>query len=360
MIPSTRVSPTRGPAVRSTNAKASTRRPWTVLVLEGIAATLLAVALLTPALPRPAFAAGNGAFPTKPVTIVSTFSAGSGPDAMMRAVAEKLALQWKTPVVIENRPGGAGFIAINAARAAAPDGHTLLLHDGDALSALPHLFKSRNFRVFDAFEPVGVLYSTPFFVVVPSSSPWKNVGDLLAAAKARPGKVSYGTWGVGSTAHLQSALLANQAGVSMLHVPYKEMGQLYTGVSTGETDWALGAMASTEFVYQSGRVRYLAVTSPQRLPAMPDVPTLAESGGPANAVPSGFVALLAPKGTSAAILARINKDLLTAAASPDVQARYKTFSFEATPWSAAQMRRAIEARSATYEQVVRQNGIKLD
>lgn len=360
MIPSTRVPPTRGPAVRSTYAKASMRRAWTVLVLEGIAATLLAVAWLTPALPRLAFGAGNGAFPTKPVTIVSTFSAGSGPDAMMRAVAEKLALQWKTPVVIENRPGGAGFIAINAARAAAPDGHTLLLHDGDALSALPHLFKSRNFRVFDAFEPVGVLYSTPFFVVVSSSSPWKTVGDLLAAAKARPGKVSFGTWGVGSTAHLQSALLEAQAGVRMLHVPYKEMGQLYTGVSTGETDWALGARASTEFVYQPGRVRYLAVTSPQRLPAMPDVPTLAESGGPAHAVPSGFVALMAPKGTPAAILDRINKDLLAAVASTDVQARYKTFSFEATPWSGAQMRRAIETRSATYEQVVRQNGIKLD
>ncbi len=320
MIPSTRVPPTRGPAVRSTNTKASTRRPWTVLVLEGIAATLLAVALLTPALPRLAFGAGNGAFPTKPVTIVSTFSAGSGPDAMMRAVAEKLALQWKTPVVIENRPGGAGFIAINAARAAAPDGHTLLLHDGDALSALPHLFKSRDFRVFDAFEPVGVLYSTPFFVVVSSSSPWKTVGDLLAAAKARPGKVSFGTWGVGSTAHLQSALLEAQAGVRMLHVPYKEMGQLYTGVSTGETDWALGARASTEFVYRSGRVRYLAVTSPRRLPAMPDVPTLAESGGPADAVPSGFVALMAPKGTPAAILDRIN----SAGALQDLQFRGHT------------------------------------
>jgi len=331
------------------------RHAWTTFALQSIVATLLAVAWLTRA-----FAAENGVFPTRAVTIVSTFSAGSGPDAMMRAVAEKLALQWKTPVVIENRPGGAGFIAINAARAAAPDGHTLLLHDGDALSALPHLFKSRNFHVFDAFEPVGVLYSTPFFVVVSSSSPWKTVGDLLAAAKAKPAKVSYGTWGVGSTAHLQSALLETQAGVRMLHVPYKEMGQLYTGVSTGETDWALGAMASTEFVYRSGRVRYLAVTSAHRLPAMPEVPTLAESGGPASAVPSGFVALMAPKGTPAAVLDSINKDLLAAVSSPDVRARFKTFNFEATPWSGAQMRRAIEARSAVYEEVVRQNGIKLD
>ncbi|RZL88993.1 MAG: tripartite tricarboxylate transporter substrate binding protein [Variovorax sp.] len=307
-----------------------------------------------------ALAQGQSAFPSKPVTIITTFSAGSGPDTMMRAVGEKLSAQWKTPVLIDNRPGGAGFIAINAARTAAPDGHTLLMHEGDAISALPNLFKSRQFRVFDAFEPVGVLYNTPFFVVVSSSSTWKNVGDLLAAAKAKPGAVTYGTWGVGSTAHLQSALFENKAGVRMLHVPYKEMGQLYTGVSTGETDWALGAMASTQFAYQAGRVKYLAVTSARRLPDMPDVPTLAEAGGPANVEASGFVALLAPKGTPEATCDRINNDLLAAIASPEVQARFKTFSFQAAPWTPAQTHRAIETRIATYEQVIQRNNIKLD
>lgn len=307
-----------------------------------------------------ALAQGQPAFPSKPVTIVTTFSAGSGPDAMMRAVGEKLSAQWKRPVIIDNRPGGAGFIAINAVRSAAADGHTLLMHEGDAISALPNLFKSRNFRVFDAFEPVGVLYQTPFFVVVSSNSPWRNVSDLLAAAKAKPGVVTYGTWGVGSTAHLQSALFENKAGVRMLHVPYKEMGQLYTGVSTGETDWALGAMASTQFAYQSGRVKYLAVTSAHRRTDMPDVPTLAEAGGPPGVEASGFVALLAPKGTPEAICEKINKDLRAAVASPEVQARFKTFSFEAAPWTPAATRRAIEARTATYEQVISRNGIRLD
>lgn len=299
-------------------------------------------------------------FPSKPVTIITTFSAGSGPDTMMRAVGERLSARWNTPVLIDNRPGGAGFIAVNAARTATPDGHTLLMHEGDAISALPNLFKSRNFRVFDAFEPVGVLYSTPFFVVVASNSPWKNVGDLLAAAKAKPGSVSYGTWGVGSTAHLQSALLESKAGVQMMHVPYKEMGQLYTGVSTGETDWALGAMASTQFAYQAGRVKYLAVTSARRLPDMPEVPTLAEAGGSANVEASGFVALLAPKGTPEAICDRIHKDLLAAIASAEVQARFKTFNFEAVPWTPAQTRQAIEKRIATYEQVIQRHNIKLD
>jgi tripartite-type tricarboxylate transporter receptor subunit TctC len=299
-------------------------------------------------------------FPGKAVSVITAFSAGSGPDAMMRAVGEKVSTQWKTPVVIDNRPGGAGFIAINAARAAAPDGHTLLMHEGDAVSALPHLFRSRNFRLFEAFEPVGVLYSTPFFIVVPASSRWKSVAELIAAARERPGKLTYGTWGVGSTAHLQSALFESQAGVKMLHVPYKEMGQLYTGVSTGETDWALGAMASTRFAYESGRVRYLAVTAPARLPELPDVPTVAESGGPAGFEASGFVALLAPKGTPAAVRRKINQDLVAAVSSPEVRARYKTFNFDATPWSPEQTQRTIEARSASYEQVIRKNHIALD
>ncbi|MEJ8840654.1 Bug family tripartite tricarboxylate transporter substrate binding protein [Ramlibacter sp. AN1133] len=296
----------------------------------------------------------------KPVTIITAFSAGSGPDAMMRAVGEKLSAQWKTPVIIDNRPGGAGFIAINAARSAPPDGHTLLMHEGDALGALPHLFPSRNFRLFDAFEPVGVLYSTPFFIVVPAASRFKSVADLVAAARSAPGKVTYGSWGVGSTAHLQTALFEKRAGVRMLHVPYKEMGQLYTGVSTGETDWALGAMASTRSVYESHRVRYLAVTANARLADLPDVPTVAESGGPSNFEASGFVALLAPKGTPEALRERIHKDLVAAIASPEVQARYRTFHFEATPWTPEQTRRVVEARSASYGQVIRANGIRLD
>jgi tripartite-type tricarboxylate transporter receptor subunit TctC len=299
-------------------------------------------------------------FSGKPVTIITAFSAGSGPDAMMRAIAEKLSTQWKTPVVIDNRPGGAGFIAIAAARSAPPDGHTLLMHEGDAVAALPHLFRSRNFRLFEAFEPVGVLYSTPFFVVVPSNSRFRSVADLVAAAKAAPGKVTYGTWGVGSTAHLQTALFEARAGIRMLHVPYKEMGQLYTGVSTGETDWALGAMASTRFAYESGRVKYLAVTAAARLAELPDVPSIAESGGPPKFEASGFVALLAPKGTPEALRSRINKDLVAAISSPEVRARYNTFNFEPTPWSPEQTRRVIEARSASYEQVIRSNDIRLD
>jgi tripartite-type tricarboxylate transporter receptor subunit TctC len=306
------------------------------------------------------FAQGAPAFPTRPVTVITTFSAGSGPDAMMRAAAEKLAAMWKTPVIIENRPGGAGLIAIQAAQGAAPDGHVLLMHDGDALSALPSLFPSRGLRLLGTFDPVGVLYTTPFFVVVSSNSTWKSVGDLLVASRKAPEKTTYGTWGVGSAAHLHSAALLGLAGARMTHVPYKEMSLLYTGVSTGEIDWALGAMASTQFVYQSGKVKYLAVARSSRLANYPDVPTVAESGGPAGFEASGFVALLLPKGAPEAIANKINKDLQTALASSELRAHYKTFNFDVAPLSPTDTRRLLEARTSTYAQVVRTNNIKLD
>jgi tripartite-type tricarboxylate transporter receptor subunit TctC len=146
----------------------------------------------------------------------------------------------------------------------------------------------------------------------------------------------------------------------MTHVPYKEMSLLYTGVSTGEIDWALGAMASTQFVYQSGKVKYLAVARSSRLANYPDVPTVAESGGPAGFEASGFVALLLPKGAPEAIANKINKDLQTALASSELRAHYKTFNFDVAPLSPTDTRRLLEARTSTYAQVVRTNNIKLD
>jgi tripartite-type tricarboxylate transporter receptor subunit TctC len=299
------------------------------------------------------------AFPGRPVTIVTTFSVGSGPDAMMRVVGEKLSRLWKQPVVVDNRPGGAGFIAIQALQGAKADGHTLLLHDADALSALPSLYPSRNFRTFDALEPVGVLYSTPFMIVVPSGSRWKSVADLVGAARAQPNAVRYGSWGVGSSAHLQSVLFESAAGVRMLHVPYKEMSMLYTGVATGESDWAFGAAASAKFVLESGKARALAVASSRRLAQLPQVPTVQESGGPAFEY-TGLAVLLAPKGTPATLREKVHADLLRAVHDPDTQARFATFGFEASDWSPGQVRSAMEARAATFRALIEKSALKLD
>ncbi|POR11522.1 tripartite tricarboxylate transporter substrate binding protein [Diaphorobacter sp. LR2014-1] len=300
------------------------------------------------------------AFPRKAVTIITSFSAGTGPDAMMRAVGEKLSAKWKQPVVIDNRPGGAGYLAINAVRNTSADGHTLMLHEAISLNALPHLYKTRSFKVLDTFEPVGVLYTTPLMVVVSKDAPWKTLAEMLADARRSPGKLTYGTWGVGTSAHLHTVLLGEQAKVTMLHVPYKEMPQLYTGVSTRETDWAFGGAASTQFVYQSGKARYLAVTTAKRLPAFPDLPTVNETPGLENYVLEGGVVLMAPKGLPAAVRDRINADLREAVVQADIQKRYSTFGFSSSDWSADQLRRDLQEKAVLYQRVIRENNISAE
>src|SRR5580765_8471710 len=155
--------------------------------------TAFALATLVPVV----LAQGGSDFPAKPVTIVTPFAAGSGPDAVLRLVSDKLGKLWNQRVTVDNKPGGGGFIASDAARRAAPDGYTLLQLDSEHLGALPHLYKSRNFVPLQHFEPVASLFRTPFFVAVPTDSKWKSMGDLIAAAKEKPGQVSYGSWGVG-------------------------------------------------------------------------------------------------------------------------------------------------------------------
>src|SRR5690606_10013404 len=145
--------------------------------------------------------------------------------------------------------------------------------------------------------------------------------------------LSYGSWGVGSAGHLHAAQLEDKADVQMLHVPYKEMSQLYTDIGAGEPAWALGARASTRFAFESGRIKYLGVASAKRLSDMPDIPTLAESGASSEVEASGFVALLAPKGTPSHVVNKLNNDLIKVVKNPTVQERYDAFSFEAAAWS---------------------------
>ena len=202
--------------------------------LHAASATLLAGALTTVAAQPAAAQPTADGFPSRPVTLMTAFAAGSGPDAVLRIVADKLGKQWNQRVLVENRPGGGGFIAIDAARRLPADGYTLLQLDSEHLAALPHLYRQRNFRTLDSFEPVASLFRTPFMVAVAADSKWKSTADLAAAAKAEPGKVSYGSWGIGSPGHLGGGLLESLTGTQMQHVPYREVSQLYTSVAAGD------------------------------------------------------------------------------------------------------------------------------
>jgi len=301
-----------------------------------------------------------GDYPSKPVTIVTPFAAGSGPDAVLRLVADKLARQWSQRVLIDNKPGGGGFIAIEQARRAAPDGYTLLQLDSEHLAALPHLYKARNFVPLQHFQPVASLFRTPFFVAVQTESKWQNMADLIAAAKAQPGRMTYGSWGVGSPGHLGAEELQGLTGTSMQHVPYREVSQLYSNVGSGELPWAFASIPSSQGIYKAGKLRYIAVAAPKRVPQMPDVPTMAESGGPAGLEVNSFVSLVAPVGVSDAVANRINADVAKVIADPEIRARFDTFAFEPLAWSPDEIRRQAEIKSKVYGELVRRSNISLD
>ena len=201
--------------------------------MNRIAAAALSMAMLaTPALAQ--------TFPTKPVRTIIPYSAGSGPDTVMRLVGEKLARAWGQQLVVENRPGGNGWIAIAAAKQAPADGYTLLQLDDTHMALQPHIYKQLPHDLARDFAPVTPLYRTYFFIVVPVNSSWKSVTDLVAAAKAKPGALTYGSWGIGSVGHVGAAMLESATGTQMTHVPFKELPQLYSAVANGDVAWAFG------------------------------------------------------------------------------------------------------------------------
>lgn len=320
------------------------------LVAGGVAACFAA----------PVHAQPAAAFPTKPVTIVTPFAPGSGPDVVLRSISEKLTKTWGQRVLVENRPGASGFIAIDAARKASPDGYTLLQLDSEHLAALPRLYKQRNFQPLATFEPVATNFRTPFLVVVPAGSSWTSMTDLISAAKAKPGQLNYGSWSIGSPGHLGGELLDTVAGTKMQHVPFKEVSQLYSAVGNGDLHWAFGTIASSQAAYKFGKIRYLAVAAPKRVAAMPDVPTVTEADGPAKLDVNSFVVLVAPRGVPPAVASRIHADVAKAVAEPDVRARFESFAFEPLNWSAADIVSNVEAKSRQYSELIQRANIMLD
>lgn len=300
------------------------------------------------------------AFPTKAVTIVTAFPVGSGPDAVLRIVGEKLAARWKQSVVVENRPGGGGFVAIEAVRRARPDGHTLLQLDSEHVSALPYLYKQRSFTTLQAFDFVAPLFITPFFVAVSAQSPWKSMADLIAAARSAPEKISYGSWGPGSPGHLGGEWLGFLTDAKMVHVPYKEMGQLFTAVANGDLQWSFASLPSSQGVYRAGKIRYLAIAAPARIPQMPDTPTMAQAGGPAELIVNSFVSLLAPKGIAAALRDQIHADVLAVLQDPQVAEKFSTFAFQPLSWSIAEMQKNAQAKAEQYRMLIEKANISLD
>jgi tripartite-type tricarboxylate transporter receptor subunit TctC len=324
-------------------------RALKVLAVTAMAA---AVALTSPALAQ--------SFPDKPVKVILPFPAGTGPDAVMRQVADKLTRWWGQPVTIDNKPGANGWTAVEAAKKSTPDGYTLLQIDNLLFALQPHIFRKLPFDPVKDFEPVSPLYSTHYFVTVAADSSWKTLPDLIAAARAKSGALTYGSSGVASHMHLGGAMLERATGTKMTHVPNKDTPQNFVSVANGEISWAFGTASTSGPMYRAGKIKYLALSAPQRHPSFPDVPTVAEALGLPNFELKSWVALFTPHGTPKPVVDRINVDVAKALAEPDVRERMTAVGFTPWPASPAELAKALENDSQLFGEIAKVENISLD
>lgn len=299
-------------------------------------------------------------FPTQRVRIVTAFSAGSGPDAMLRVIAEELGKVWKVPVIVDNKPGGSGFIAISEAKRAQPDGLTLLHIEGVNVTAVPHMYSKLPYDSKKDLLPITPLHGNHFFIAVPASSPWKNVGELLVAAKQAPEKVTFGSWQIGSIAHLGAEMLSDRTGVKMTHVAYKEFASLYQSLARSDINWSYASIASAGALEKAGKLRFIAIAGPSREPSYPTVPTVAESGGPAGFEASSWVGLFAPAGTPHAVVSKINTDVRDLLQQPTIASRMREVGYTQMGASPEDTEKLITRQYQEIGAIIKKINLRLD
>ena len=305
-----------------------------------------------------AFASAQS-FPAKPVRITAPYSPGAAPAIFTRVVAEKLSKLWGQPVVVESKSGASGFIAIEAVKSATADGHELLVVSDAHVAINPSLYKKLPYDPEKDLVPVAMFYHTPFYLAVQTNGPYATVPALVGAAKAKPESVSYGSSYVGSPSHLGGAEFEWRTGTKMVHVPYKDQSQMYVGIANGDIGFAFTSLGSALPLIQAGRIKLIAIGAPKRSRAQPDVPTLVEAGGPDMQVGS-WLAIVAPRGTPAEVVRKINADVNKVLADPEVVAQLNNLGFDAAPGTPEQFAEEIRADAKKYGELVRRTGATAD
>ncbi|WP_171093414.1 Bug family tripartite tricarboxylate transporter substrate binding protein [Usitatibacter rugosus] len=298
-------------------------------------------------------------FPTRPIKIIVPFSPGGAVDGPTRVVANELSKRLNQGVVVENRPGAGATIGSEAVAKAPADGYTLLLaSQTNAISAT--LYSKLNFQPIDDFVPISLIAREPGVLVVHPSFPAKNVAELIAMAKAKPGEIHYASSGNGSGQHLFMAQFASMAGIQLTHVPYKGSGQATTDLLGGMVPISMPGLAAMVQHVKSGKLRALAVTGSKRSPVLPDVPTFIEAGVP------GFEAyvwsgLLAPKATPAPVLEKLRRETAAALASPEVKAYMAANALEGYPDSTpAQFDAYFREERDRWARIIKETGAKVE
>lgn len=317
--------------------------------------TTLAACAAGAALSLPLAAQAQGWSPSKPIRIVIPYGGGSSPDVIARLMSVPMAQALGQPVVIENKPGASTIVAAQSVAAAPGDGYTLLYTVNNTTSINPYVYKSLPYKPEDLVPVVRVL-SVPYVVVVSPQSPYKTLADLMAGAKARPGQLSYASYGIGQGTHVAMARLLNAAGAEMLHVPYKDsaLADLTSGLITTLMDPSTTAIPSI----QGGKMRALAVTGPHRIEALPNVPAVSETFP--GFVGDSWHGLFAPKGTPVAVVTRLNEVAQKIIASPDFQRRLKELGLVPAGGTPAEFQKFMHADAQAWAKVVRDNHIQVD
>jgi tripartite-type tricarboxylate transporter receptor subunit TctC len=297
------------------------------------------------------------AYPSRPITLVVFVPAGGAPDIVARVVTQALAPRLGQPIVIENRPGGGGNLALQAVARAPADGYTLLL------VATPHavnvtLYQQQSVNVLNDIVPVASINDDAFAMVVPLSSPAKTVAEFIAYAKANPGKLNMGSSGSGNLSHLAGELFRMMTDIELVHVPYRGMPAANTALMTGEAHVLFNALASVIPLIREGKVRPLGVTSAKRVKFLPNVPAVAETV-PGYAV-TGSLGIGVPKGTSPEIIAMINREINATLADPEVLQKLDNLGSEPFTGTPADFGRFVAAETEKWAKVVQFANLKVN
>ena len=307
-----------------------------------------------------AFAAGTSfsqTYPAKPVRIVAPFAPGGGTDFIARLIAQKLTERLGQQVIVENKPGAGGNLGAEFAVKSAPDGYTLLLIAG-SYTVNPSIYKL-SFDPVNDISPIVQLSQGPFVVAVHPSVPAKTLKELIEYARREPDKLSYASAGSGSITHLASELFLDMAKIKMVHVPYKGTGPALNDTIAGNTQLIFGSVATSLQFIKSGRLRGLAVTTPQRIPAAPELPTVSEAGVPGYSVVL-WHGLVGPKGLPGAVVERVNQAANDALKSKDVADLLATDGVAPAGGTPEQFRAVIKSDIERWSGVVKQANIKAD
>ncbi|HYC44115.1 MAG TPA: tripartite tricarboxylate transporter substrate binding protein [Burkholderiales bacterium] len=298
------------------------------------------------------------AYPVKPIRMIVPTAPGGGTDLLARVLAQKLTENLGQQVIVDNRGGGGTTIGAAAAAKSPPDGYTILVHH-ISLGFNQSFYRSLSYHALRDFAPISLLAAQPYLVVVHPSLPVRSMKELVALAKARPGEITYASGGAGSGPFIATELLKQVAQVNLLHVPYRGSGPALADVAGGHAQLMVATMSLSYPQVKAGRVRALAVTSPERARAAPQIPTVAESGLPTYQF-IGWYGLLAPAGTPQSIVARLNQEVATIMKADDVAAKIAADGLDAMTSTPAEFAAYLKSEVQRWAKVVKAIGIYAD